>query len=108
MTEQTNSGKVRPSKGSQDGRPGVEYFMKVATDLSRRVRDARDELNILRTITKYQGDVQAELYGKNAPQADKSAAYISKDIDEMDKVANDLQSAVRISTRAPNNMIDQC
>ncbi|KAH6880036.1 hypothetical protein B0T10DRAFT_519632 [Thelonectria olida] len=65
-----------------------------AQKLSSHIKDIRDELNILKATAKYQKPIQDALSGDRAMQAGLTASYIVNDIEEMDNVADRLQSAV--------------
>ncbi|GAB1320775.1 hypothetical protein MFIFM68171_10985 [Madurella fahalii] len=57
------------------------------------IKDIRDELCILRALASYQKIVQERLL-RSDPDVPRSANYIIKEIDEMDKVAKGIHNAV--------------
>lgn len=93
---------------------------QTAQDLSNKIKDVRDELNILKAAAQYQQDVQEALAlymslertrmsqegvpnsSQNVSlmertqrlQTNLSAAYVVNDIREMDSVADRIQAAV--------------
>lgn len=88
--------------------------VKKAEELSTKIKDIRDELNILRAAAQYQRDVQERMYmghsggkeislgGKDRRRvlgADLSGEHVVNDIIEMDIVANRIQEAVSILAR---------
>jgi hypothetical protein len=62
------------------------------------LKDVKDELNILASIAKYQSVVQTDQRGRVPLPADKSALHIANDINEMEKMADRLQSSVGTSS----------
>ena len=78
-----------------------------AAKLSCDIKDIRDELHIIRTITQYQKTVQDSLNDKQSNHkgnseaaipagANRSATHIIKDITRMDMTANRIHSAVLV------------
>ncbi len=65
-----------------------------AADLSKDVKDIRDELNVLRTIADFQLTVQSRLAGDSTRKDDLSAQYVLTDIKELEKVAEKIQEGV--------------
>lgn len=59
-----------------------------------RIKDVRDELNILKTIAKYQLIVRSKMAGETRRREDLIAAYVLGDIIELDNNANQLHDAV--------------
>ncbi|CAH0044338.1 unnamed protein product [Clonostachys solani] len=58
------------------------------------VKDIRDELNILKSIAKYQEIVQEKMLGKkHCAELNLPASYVVNDIAEMDKLVERIQSA---------------
>ncbi|KAI1071858.1 hypothetical protein LB507_005427 [Fusarium sp. FIESC RH6] len=58
-----------------------------------RIKDVRDELNILKTIAKYQLIVRSKMAGETRRREDLIAAYVLGDIIELDNNANQLHDA---------------
>lgn len=67
--------------------------IKKAETLSCRIKDIRDELNILRSVAGYQKTIQETLAGSNVPKSLLTSNYVVSDIKEMDIVVNRIQSA---------------
>lgn len=69
--------------------------IRKAEDLSSRIKDIRDELNILKAVAQYQRDVQREMQKlRGSQEAGLSASHVVNDIKEMDKVADRIQTSV--------------
>ncbi|KAF4785494.1 hypothetical protein HER10_EVM0006852 [Colletotrichum scovillei] len=69
--------------------------IRKAEDLSSRIKDIRDELNILKAVAQYQRDVQREMQKlPGSQEAGLSASHVVNDIKEMDKVADRIQTSV--------------
>lgn len=62
-----------------------------AAELFRRIKDIRDELNILKALADVQDGVQSDLKGYRDRQKARSAG---KDIVELDEIAKRLQNSV--------------
>ncbi|RBR13502.1 uncharacterized protein FIESC28_08130 [Fusarium coffeatum] len=58
-----------------------------------RIKDVRDELNILKTIARYQLIVRSKMAGETRRREDLLAAYVLGDIIELDNNANQLHDA---------------
>lgn len=69
-----------------------------ATHLYGEIKDVRDELNILKSIANYQSIVQNKLFGKRSITLDLAASYMVSDLEEMDKLAGRIETAVRHPT----------
>ncbi|KXH30275.1 hypothetical protein CSIM01_12630 [Colletotrichum simmondsii] len=68
--------------------------IRKAEDLSSRIKDIRDELNILKAVAQYQRDVQREMQKlPGSQEAGLSAPHVVNDIKEMDKVADRIQTS---------------
>lgn len=77
-----------------------------AATLSCNIKDIRDELNIIKTIVRYQDKVQNSPNHKKGGREDskhtipgnerKSASYIVEDITGMDRAADRIHAAVGI------------
>lgn len=77
-----------------------------ATELSKKAKDVRDELNILRTIARFQLTVQRRLAATSATKnEDLTAQYNLDDINELDKLASRIQENVRVDPSLPPNLI---
>ncbi|KAJ4127730.1 hypothetical protein NW768_008002 [Fusarium equiseti] len=63
-----------------------------ATQL-HRIKDVRDELNILKTIAKYQLTVRSKMAGETRRREDLIAAYMLGDIIELDNNAKQMHDA---------------
>lgn len=59
-----------------------------------QIKDIRDELNILKSIAKFQRKVQSTMAGSGAKE-ELSSYYLLRDLDELDKFSNQTQEAVR-------------
>ncbi|SPJ74158.1 uncharacterized protein FTOL_03888 [Fusarium torulosum] len=68
--------------------------IKLAEDLFADIKDVRDELNILKSVARFQKKVQLDLAGKSVKDTNLSADYVENDIKEMDNVADRIQSAL--------------
>ncbi|KAK7706280.1 hypothetical protein SLS64_007619 [Diaporthe eres] len=90
----------------------IRSAIKNAKKLYCDIKDVRDELNILKSVAQYQRDVQRVVAREGARDANLSAAsikemkesdlpadYIVNDIEEMDIVADRIQSAVSFPSR---------
>ncbi|KAJ4149121.1 hypothetical protein NW754_000560 [Fusarium falciforme] len=66
---------------------------KVAKQLCD-IKDIRDELNILKSIAAFQHKVQSNMAGNGAKE-ELSSYYLLRDIDELDKFADQTQEAVK-------------
>ncbi|KAF5642059.1 ankyrin unc44 [Fusarium sp. NRRL 52700] len=62
--------------------------------LFRDIKDVRDELNILRSVIRFQGTVQKGLGDERAKDTSVSAEYIENDVSGMEDVADRIQSAL--------------
>ncbi|RFN54930.1 ankyrin repeat protein [Fusarium flagelliforme] len=58
-----------------------------------RIKDVRDELNILKTIARYQLIVRSKMAGETRRREDLIATYVLVDIIELDNNANQLHDA---------------
>ncbi|EXF83077.1 hypothetical protein CFIO01_06249 [Colletotrichum fioriniae PJ7] len=68
--------------------------IRKAEDLSSRIKDIRDELNILKAVAQYQRDVQREMQKlRGSQEAGLSASHVVNDIKEMDKVTDRIQTS---------------
>ncbi|KAM0238882.1 hypothetical protein ACHAP5_008571 [Fusarium lateritium] len=63
-----------------------------ATQL-HRIKDVRDELNILKTIAKYQLAVRSKMAGETREKEDLMASYVLGDIIELENNAKQMQDA---------------
>lgn len=72
------------------------------------IKDIRDELNILKSIAGYQKIVQAKVFEETSLASDLSATYILNDLDEMDKLAERIQSSVSYMDVYFNNSMRLC
>ncbi|KXH60791.1 hypothetical protein CNYM01_04327 [Colletotrichum nymphaeae SA-01] len=77
--------------------PGSSLQFENAYDLYIDVKDVRDELNILKSVAQHQEVVERGFINSKAEGAELSAAYMAKNIAEMDIVAERIQSAVNTS-----------
>lgn len=68
-----------------------------AEALSTQIKDIRDELAILRSVAKYQENVQKELFDGRKKTSNMSSTYVLDDLGEMDEVSKRVQAAVRQS-----------
>ncbi|KAJ4226298.1 hypothetical protein NW759_004884 [Fusarium solani] len=59
-----------------------------------QIKDIRDELNILKSIAKFQRKVQSTMAGSGAKE-EFSSYYLLRDLDELDKFSNQTQEAVK-------------
>ncbi|KAL2691339.1 hypothetical protein Neosp_001723 [[Neocosmospora] mangrovei] len=66
---------------------------KVAKQLGD-IKDIRDELNILKSIAAFQHKVQSTMAGNGAKE-ELSSFYLMRDIEELDKFADQTQEAVK-------------
>ena len=64
-----------------------------------RIKDVRDELNILKTIAKYQLSVRSKMAGETRKKDDLMASYVLGDIVELDNNAKQMHDAVSALTR---------
>lgn len=92
---------------SQEANQQIENNIWRAIGLSHELKDVKDELNILSSVAKYQSVVQRDQRGRVPLPADKSAMHVVDDIDEMEKMADRLQSSVRESTTGLSGIIWQ-
>ncbi|KAM7208059.1 ankyrin-3 [Naviculisporaceae sp. PSN 640] len=67
--------------------------ISATADLLCLIKDIRDELRIIRALASYQKGVQEMLLGRG-PDVQRSADFIIKEIDEMDRLARGVHSAV--------------
>ena len=72
----------------------IEKAFEKAARMSSDIKDIRDELNILRTVAKYQETIQRKWSDGDSRLIDQPATYIIKDITEMDNIADRIQTAV--------------
>ncbi|KAF4943234.1 hypothetical protein FGADI_13545 [Fusarium gaditjirri] len=68
-----------------------------AQKLSSYMRDIRDELAILKSVAKYQESIQKGLVDDRMRRAGLTASHVVNDIEEMEGLANRLQSAANTS-----------
>ncbi|RMI94418.1 hypothetical protein CDV36_016473 [Fusarium kuroshium] len=68
--------------------------LKKVADQLCHIKDIRDELNILKSIATFQSKVQSTMAG-NGANKDLSSDYLSRDIEELDKLAEQTQEAVK-------------
>ncbi|KAK1469781.1 hypothetical protein CMEL01_01548 [Colletotrichum melonis] len=69
--------------------------IRKAEDLSSRIKDIWDELNILKAVAQYRQDVQREMEKLPCSQdAGLSAPHVVNDIKKMDKVAGRIQTSL--------------
>ncbi|RSL93591.1 hypothetical protein CEP52_013157 [Fusarium oligoseptatum] len=66
---------------------------KVSVQLCQ-IKDIRDELNILKSIARFQRKVQSTMAGSKTKE-ELSSYYLLRDIDELDKVSNQTQEAIK-------------
>lgn len=116
QVDEENEGQQPPA--SEKHKRGADAKMreavKKAEELSTKIKDIRDELNILRATSQYQKDVQERMYlghsgGKEMSLgardmrrllgSDLSGEHVVNDITEMDVVANRIQEAVSMLIR---------
>lgn len=101
--------KTRPGTSSVKE---IRNKIKYAEELYCDIKDVRDELNILKSVVQHQKFVQKLLasqyvrdgnpsntYFKQMKDSDLSAAHILSYIEEMDTVADRIQSAVSLPSR---------
>ncbi|OHE90925.1 hypothetical protein CORC01_13780 [Colletotrichum orchidophilum] len=101
---QKNSSKESKRKRANNtSLPSFETNTRKAARLLFEIRDVRDELNILRTIARYQQKVQVDLNGAvpRVPDAqtadwdeDGTAKNVQNDIEELDKLAKRTEEAL--------------
>ncbi|KAK7750798.1 hypothetical protein SLS62_007197 [Diatrype stigma] len=72
----------------------MKESIRRATQLSKKAKDVRDELNILRTIASFQLAVQSRLANNAMKKEDLTAQYNLNDINELDKLASRIQGNV--------------
>ncbi|KAL5591313.1 hypothetical protein FOVSG1_010202 [Fusarium oxysporum f. sp. vasinfectum] len=63
------------------------------------IKDVRDELNILKSVAQFQQIVQRGLAGKGVDESRFSSTYVVKDLQELDSVAERIQSASDVANR---------
>ncbi|KAF4953661.1 hypothetical protein FSARC_12346 [Fusarium sarcochroum] len=69
--------------------------MKLAKELFCDIKNVRNELNILKSVARFQKKVQRDLAGKHVKNIELSADYVENDIIQMDAVADRIQSAMQ-------------
>lgn len=86
---------------------------KKTSKLLFEIKDVHDELNILKTIARSQLEVQSDMVHKQNDatsgdaQKDLTAKYVLNDIVELDRAANQTQSAVsRLRTARPCQIVN--
>jgi hypothetical protein len=72
--------------------------------LGRGDEEVRDELNILKSVARFQKKVQLDLAGNYVKDTNLSADYVENDIKEMDSVADRIQSAVSVIDYSANEV----
>lgn len=78
-----------------------ERYIQIKDAIEREVqllsdiKDVRDELNILKSIVKYQSGVETQLLGNSSTDQAWSAKYIEGDLGAMDELAKRIADAVR-------------
>ncbi|KAK1496695.1 hypothetical protein CCUS01_13274 [Colletotrichum cuscutae] len=75
----------------------IETTIHKAYTLSNDIKDVRDELNILKSVAQYQEIVQTRLAANPVKDGELSAAYVVKNIKELDIVADRIQSAINMT-----------
>ncbi|SPO05269.1 uncharacterized protein DNG_07956 [Cephalotrichum gorgonifer] len=83
----------------------INATLEEAVTLYCRIKDIRDELNILKTIATYQNDVQGKMPGRGSTPAETTAAYIVADITKMELMANRIQEAAATTLAIEQNDI---
>lgn len=73
----------------------IKVSIAGATRLYSEIKDVRDELNILKSIANYQRIVQNQLFDKRWVTLDLAASYMVSDLEELDKLAGRIETAVR-------------
>ncbi|KAG5792174.1 hypothetical protein H9Q69_008763 [Fusarium xylarioides] len=63
------------------------------------IKDVRDELNILKSVAQFQQIVQKGLAGKDVDESRFSSTYVVKDLQELDSIAERIQSASDVANR---------
>lgn len=111
LFDQFRSQEAQDKQGAEEK---MKEAVKKAEELSAKIKDIRDELNILKATAQYQRDVQERMYmghsggnqvslgGKDMRRvlgADLSGEHVVNDIMEMDIVANRVQEAVSMLIR---------
>ncbi|TVY68341.1 Ankyrin-3 [Fusarium oxysporum f. sp. cubense] len=72
----------------------ISSAIQKAKDLYCDIKDARDELNILKSVAQYQQIVQRGLAEKGVDESRFSSTYVVKDVKELDSIAERIQSAI--------------
>lgn len=78
--------------------------IKTAEELCCEIKDIRDELNIIQSVAQHQKTVGEGLTA-GSPDVDLAAAYIVKDIKEMDNSAERIQLAVGLPVLLMNIVV---
>ncbi|KAF5974783.1 ankyrin unc44 [Fusarium coicis] len=81
---------------SQDQVRTTRKHIEEAQNLYLLIKDVRDELNILKSVSRFQKIVQRSLtsnLGRELQDEELSADYVENDISEMDTIADRIQSA---------------
>ncbi|KAF4956366.1 hypothetical protein FGADI_3943 [Fusarium gaditjirri] len=109
--ETTLSSKLSGWTSGNEAKTRVEETRKnirKAQDLYLLIKDVRDELNILRSASRFQKIVQRSLsvnLGREVQDEELSAGYVENDIAEMDAIADRIQSALNTAISLQQNEI---
>ncbi|KAK1523984.1 uncharacterized protein CCOS01_09071 [Colletotrichum costaricense] len=88
-----------------------------AAELLFEIKDIRDELNILRTVVEYQRKVQSSIDNTALEQLtvrnpefdrDLKAKYVRNDIDELDRLAKNIQGSLQTTIQLHESEIANC
>lgn len=71
----------------------LQKGLEVVDDHLCDIKDIRDELNILASIATFQHKVQSSM-AQNRADEDLSSVYLSRDINKLDKLAEQTQESV--------------
>ncbi|KAF5491319.1 Ankyrin-3 [Colletotrichum fructicola] len=97
--EKTSSRKGTQEEASNESSPDktIKNAIGKAERLYCSIKDVRDELNILKSVAGYQKIVQRGLFGNKVKDADLTAAYVVNELEELDIIADRIQSSVRFT-----------
>ncbi|EXF75204.1 hypothetical protein CFIO01_06162 [Colletotrichum fioriniae PJ7] len=101
----SETGSKRSPSASSDAGTTMEDAFEEAEKLYGDIKDVRDELNILKSVAQHQKTVQMGLENKEKLTADLSAAYVVNDIEQMEAVAQRIESAVNTTISLQQNEI---
>ncbi|KAF5671259.1 ankyrin unc44 [Fusarium heterosporum] len=94
--EQQESDKAKPIYTTSEA-------IEKAKGLCYDIKDVRDELSILKSVAQFQSFVQEDLVGKGRGASRLSSSYVMKDLEELDKIAERIQTAINTTLSLQQN-----